>query len=72
MKNQYTRKTITDLTIRIAKDSGYKLNYIDMIQLTAATLKIHPFTVYVAIGSLDTAKQIADGTHSATKTIDTV
>ena len=61
------RKIITDTVIRIAQDTQFQMDYIDLIQFAAETLDTHPFTVYHAIGSLDTAKQIAAGTHPATK-----
>jgi hypothetical protein len=64
---KHTHKTITDTLIRVAQDSAYSFDYIELIQFTAGLLDIHPFTVYSAIGSLNTVKQIANGTHPATK-----
>jgi hypothetical protein len=63
---QYTRKEITAAILRVARDANYQLEYIQLIQLTAAILDTHPFTVYSAIGSLNTVKRIANGSHPAT------
>ena len=64
---KYPRKTITDTVIRIAQDTHFQMDHIRLITFAANTLDCHPFEVYTAIGSLDTAEQIARGTHPATK-----
>jgi hypothetical protein len=61
------RKTITDALIRVAQDSKFQLDYQTLLQFTSEMLKLHPFEVCQAVGSLDNVMQIAQGTHPAVK-----
>jgi hypothetical protein len=62
-----SRNTITSTVIRTARDSGWQLDHIFLCQFVANLLRIHPFEVLIAVGSLDTLKDIASGSHPACK-----
>ena len=59
------RKYIQDVFIRICRDSGFTIDYIDAAKLTGKVLKIPPFEVWEAmyIGDLQRMERIAKGEH---------
>lgn len=59
------RKTITDLYVRVCRDSGHRIGWIQAAHLVAGILKISALQVWIAVGSLDAMQRVADGTHPA-------
>lgn len=59
------RKLKQDLYIRVCKDSGWQLEYIQAAILAGKVLNCHPFEVYSAFGDMDTMRKVASGEHPA-------
>lgn len=57
------RKVITDLYIRVCKDSGFELDCIEAAKLVANILTIDPFQVWEAMGTFSVMQRCANGTH---------
>lgn len=61
------RKQIQDVFIRVCRDSGFKMEASAAAIFAAQLIQISPLEVWTAIGSMDTMRKIAQGTHSSTK-----
>lgn len=59
------QKLIRDLFIRIAKDGNFQIDAVQVAQLTAGILKIHPLEVGAAFPYIHVMNQVAAGTHPA-------
>jgi hypothetical protein len=59
------RKAITDLHVRVCRDSGYRLESVRAAHFVADLLKMSALEVWIAMGSLDVTQRVADGTHRA-------
>ena len=57
------RKLKQDLYIRVCKDSGWQLEYIQAAKLVGKILNCHPFEVYAAFGDMDNMQKVAAGEH---------
>lgn len=67
-----SRELIQEIYIRICKDSGFKMDYIQAAILTANVLNAdkyvtHALEVWSAIGSFSLMEEIATGKHPVTK-----
>ena len=49
--------------IRVCRDSGFNMNFIDAAILTANVLNCHPMDIWVSIGGFNNMKSIALGNH---------
>ena len=63
------RKAITDLYVRLCRDSNFSLDAIRAAQLTASVLKLHPLEVWLAMPSMSVTELVASGNHPACKEI---
>jgi hypothetical protein len=59
------KSLIHDLYIRIAKDSNFQIDAIEVAKLTANILKIHPLEVAWAFPYIYVMREVAAGTHPA-------
>ena len=59
----FDRETIQKLYIRICRDSGFSIDYIQAAILAGKVLNMHPFSVYNAFSYLDVMEKIAKGEH---------
>lgn len=66
-KPQLTRKQIQDVYIRVCKDSGFQMEFIQATIFAAKLLKLHPWGVYDAFGDMSAMKAIATGSHPITR-----
>lgn len=61
------RQTKIDAFVRVCKDSGFRLGHLQAAQIAAGALRISALEVWIAVGTLDTMKQIAAGQHPVCK-----
>lgn len=61
------RKLIQDAYIRVCQDSNFKLDWVRAAQISAGALNIHPITIWAQFASMETMRQIAEGTHPSVK-----
>jgi hypothetical protein len=61
------RKLITDMFVRVCRDSGHSLDAVRAMTLTANILHIHPLEVGYAMPSLQAAQDIAAGRLALSK-----
>lgn len=57
------RKQITMAYIRVCRDSGFKMNYLNAAHFAAKLISVHPIDIYSAIGSFEAMERIALGLH---------
>lgn len=57
------RKLAQDLYIRVCRDSGWQLDYIEAAKLVARVLNTSPLLIWTKFSSLDLMRQIASGEH---------
>lgn len=62
---EYNRKLIQDVYIRVCKDSGFNMHWEDAAVLTADILNIIPLEVGLAFSRMGDLNQIALGLHPA-------
>ena len=67
--SEQDRKLKQDTFIRVCKDSGWHMDYIQAAILAAKVLGCHPLEVWIAFSSFDQMEQIAKGTQSACNSI---
>lgn len=63
------RKTITDLYVRLCRDSRFTLDAVQAMALTGTVLGLHPLVVWVNMPSFSTAEDIASGNHPVTRAL---
>lgn len=61
------RKTVTDLYIRVCRDSSFSLGVVRSAQVVGSILGLHPLQVWMAVGSLDAMERVANGSHPAAR-----
>ena len=64
-----TRTEIQNLYIRVCRDSGWQMDYIEAAKLAARVGGFHPMDVWIAMPSLSTMREIAHGDHPACQRI---
>lgn len=64
------RKLYQDLYIRVCRDSGWQLNYIEAAKLVARILITSPLLIWTKFSSLTLMEEIARGEHPACKRTD--
>ena len=57
------RKLKQDLYVRVCKDYGWQIDYIEAAKLVSRILKCNPFDVYDVFGDFDTMHKISKGEH---------
>ena len=60
------REYIQQIFIRIARDSKFKMDAIEVAKMTANLAKVHPIEVMGAFG-FDNMNAVANGTHPVVK-----
>lgn len=60
-----SRELIQNTYIRVAKDSGWKMNYIEVAKFVGSLLGEQPMIVCAAFGSLSLMEKVAKGGHPA-------
>lgn len=64
--NMLDREYIQQIFIRIAKDSKFKMDAIEVAKMTASLAKVHPLEVMGSF-SFDNMIAVANGTHPVVK-----
>lgn len=54
---------IQNVYIRIARDSQFRMDHIEVAKLAGAVLALHPFEVYCTFPYMDVMKDVAEGNH---------
>ena len=60
---ELSRKDIQNFYVRICKDSGWKIDYINAAKLAAGVLSLNTMEIWIAIGDLKTMEKISKGEH---------
>lgn len=63
-------KFIQEAFIRIARDSGFTMDGVEVAIFTGQLLNCSPFTVYAAFSNMDTMNAVANGSHPAVKKVE--
>ncbi|MDB5707879.1 MAG: hypothetical protein JWN66_4995 [Sphingomonas bacterium] len=61
------RQQIQQVYIRVCRDSGFQLDYLQAANLAAKVLGKHPLDVWIAMPCLDVMREIAVGEHPAAR-----
>ena len=59
------REQIQQLFIRVCRDSGFSLDWIDAASIAARAANISPLEIWIAFGTMQMMGQVARGEHPA-------
>jgi len=62
-----TKKEIQDLYIRVCRDSGFQIEYIQAAILTSRVIGCSALEIWLAFPSLGVMDEVARGIHPASK-----
>lgn len=65
--DENTRKKCQEAYIRVCRDSGWKMDYIDAAIFTGKLIDIHPLILWGAFSGFDQMDRIAKGEHPVCK-----
>lgn len=60
-------KTIQEVYIRAARDSGFRMDSIEVAKFVATLMNKSPFEVYLAFPCMETMGRVANGTHPSVR-----